>query len=359
MKVTLFQSNGKFQARTANNNYYYSEKGEKLPAFKKRIKAIILDEEMETASFTIMTPTKMKAFTTEELESKANTAEGIEGDFIEIILADRAALARDSKVNSKTTKTKGKRKVTKKAAPTKQKANPRTVEAPYTLKDAEAEHAEALENKSKYVKFIPYGSTEKTIGLIKGVTFDRKAPLVMYRILLEDGSITHKRPTDKTVKFNVKKDERFEVSKSPAAIARAEEVAAVALAKEALKEAKDEAKETFSIEKAEIQSEAKDKIEKAKAAYLEKVQELQGDYAEAVKTASEQKQETVNAHRAEVAERKAATAKEKNEAALERARIASDKALAKAEAKKKALEEKIAKFEAAAKVEKEKLKDLY
>lgn len=379
MVVKLFQLNNKCQAKLPSGIYYESLDGEKLSEFKSRVKAAVLDVELEEAEFTFIGLEKMRAEKALDLQEAYKTAVGLEAELIALALYDKGVLVTPKKAAKAVVKVdpaKAKKKVAKEAAPEpvapkkakKEEAAPAkketptkkesTVNPPYTLADAEADFAEALTKKKTYIRFLPYGATKTVIGYIRGITLDKKTPLVLFRISLEDGTVTHKTTNHPSIKFDVKKDEQFELAKVKTAELTDEEVEAVSEINAAFATEKAKLKETLDESIAKAKASADAAIEKAKADYDTKLEKAKDKRQAQLQKITAAKTGRAKAQKEEAAKKKAAAAKAKKEANIAKAKEKAEKAAATAKKKADDLKAKIAKYEEAGKAAAAKLKNL-
>lgn len=144
---------------------------------------------------------KVEKLTGEELEA-ANQVLGARGalksaEDIPVVGAEEVKPEEAAK--PKSVKVKVKKKAAKADNKEAQPAKPK--KAKKTLEEVTAEAQEAKENVGKTVDFFGFREAIKRTGVIKSVWIDKRVPIAMYKIKLEDKTVKNKLVTDPTLKI--------------------------------------------------------------------------------------------------------------------------------------------------------------
>jgi len=209
MRANLFIHKEVLEILLTNGTSFVPNKNEAKDVFIERVSTEVEAEYLEKIDLKEVDETSIKKVGSKQLLARLNNAKGVANDLIRYVLIKRGALA--TPVAPKEAP-KGKKFKPEEEAPevieidytdyTKEelidfvkalKARPvKTTKQKYTLDEVNEHTAAAKPNVGKKCSFVAYGSAERLAGTINGVWVDKRVPMALYRIRLEDGSMKNK-----------------------------------------------------------------------------------------------------------------------------------------------------------------------
>jgi len=242
MKAKLFEAKSSIEVRLENGVQFFANEGEDAGTLVERVTETVERDYVDTVEFNVVDSAKLKKKSSKQLQNALAKAKDGEAAMIADILEERGIEVPTAEEDTAETAEEATTSTEEKP-----KAEPKPKKEPkpkQTLEEALEEAQNAREQfVGKVVDFEEYRTKNNLQGIAKQVWIDRRVPMVLVKVKLEDGTIKNKRPI--ALVINEEATEAYEAALKEAEEAKLKE-------KEEAKAAKKKAKEEAKAAAAEV-----------------------------------------------------------------------------------------------------------